>query len=94
MLLLDQVELLLKHLYLLCILPEQCIFRIFVNLWLIFDPFGSVSVPQSAQCFFVRGARWADISNHASLDIASKRVLKKACQLGITIRYVFRLAID
>jgi len=94
MLFLDRVQLLFQHFYLLSVLSQQCVFRVLINLRLVFDSLGAVGVAQSAESLLVAGARGRNVSNHARFDVAAKRVLEQARQFRVSVGHVLALAVD
>ena len=59
-----------KQIYFFHHLPQHCIFRVFVDFRLIFNHFGSWSIPQCRKCFLVVIVGWRNGCNHDCFSIS------------------------
>jgi len=71
--------------YLFFILSQKSIFGIFIDFWLILNLLCSMRISESADCFFVIVISRRYSRNHCRFGVSSKRVLKKSCQLRVSV---------
>ena len=91
--LVERVQLLLEFLDLFLILTQECVFWVLVDAWLVLDVLRTARISQSVHSLIEIVVSRADIGNHDSLGVATKRVLQQTRQLTVTIGNVGRLGV-
>lgn len=92
--LVEEGQLLLQFSNLILILSQQRILRILINLWLVFDVFGPISISQRIHRLIIVVIGRTNIGDHERLRVTSKGILQQPRKLRVSVRYVRVLRIS